>query len=489
VNTPVRRISIAVMAMIVILMTNLTYVQVVKAGDYRDDPRNQRVLLAEYSRKRGQISADGQILASSVETDDRLRYRREYPMGPAYASVTGYYSMIYSAGGLERAADSVLNGSDDRLFVRRVSDLITGRDPSGGNVVTTIDTAVQQTAYDELAERGYAGSVVALDPATGAILGMVSTPSYDPNPLASHDTGQQQDTWGEYSEADPPVLTNRAISETYPPGSTFKLVDVAAALQNGFTPDSELTAASNITLSGTNTTLENFAGTACGTGATATLREALARSCNTAFAELAGTLGEEVLREQAAAFGTGGTDLSVPMPVAPSSLGDIPDTAALQQSGIGQRDVRVTPLQNAMMVAAIANGGELMAPYLIQEIQGPELDVVDTTEPDRLGRAIPGRVASTVTELMIGSEERTQGGGKIAGVQIASKTGTAEHGSDPKNTPPHNWYVAFAPAESPRIAVAVLVEDGGNRNLEATGGSVAAPIGRAVIAAALGRNR
>ncbi|HXV91670.1 MAG TPA: penicillin-binding protein 2 [Pseudonocardia sp.] len=488
-NTPVRRVAIAVMAMILLLMANLTYVQVVKADDYRNDPRNQRVLLAEYSRERGQITAAGQVMATSVETDDRLRYQRQYPDGPTYASITGYYSVIYGSSGLERAADAVLNGSDDRLFVRRLSDLVTGRDPSGGNVVLTIDPAVQETAFSELDERGFAGAVVALDPATGAILAMASTPSYDPNPLASHDPEVQQQAWADLNAADPPVLTNRAISEIYPPGSTFKLIDVAAALQNGYTPESQFTAASNITLTGTNTTLENFAGTQCGTGETASLAEALARSCNTAFAELAEAIGEDALREQAAAFGIGSTDLAVPMPVAGSTLGDIPDTAALQQSGIGQRDVRVTPLQNAMMVAAIANGGELLAPYLIREIQSPELDTIDTTEPDRIGRAVPAGVASTITEMMIASENRTQGGGKITGVQIASKTGTAEHGVDPKNTPPHNWYVAFAPAEDPQVAVAVLVENGGDRSLEATGGSRAAPIGRAVIAAALGSRR
>lgn len=485
-NTPVRRIAIAVMGMIVLLLANLTYVQVVKADDYRNDPRNQRVLLAEYARKRGQISAEGQVLARSVETDDRLRYRREYPDGPAFAPVTGYYSTVYGASALERAADDVLNGSDDRLFARRLSDLITGRDPSGGNVVLTVDPTVQQTAHDQLSERGFAGAVVALDPATGAILAMASTPSYDPNPLASHSVAEQQEAWDEYTEAEPPVLTNRAISEIYPPGSTFKLIDVAAALQNGFTPDSPLTAASEITLANTNTTLENFAGTPCGNGSTATLREALARSCNTAFAELAAALGEDTLREQAQAFGIGSSELAVPMPVAPSTLGEMPDTAALQQSGIGQRDVRMTPLQNAMVVAAIANGGEVMAPHLIREIQGQELDVIDTTQPDRLGRAVPGNVAATLTAMMVGSENRTQGGGKITGVQIASKTGTAEHGVDPKTTPPHNWYVAFAPAEDPRVAVAVLVENGGDRSLEATGGSRAAPIGRAVIASALG---
>jgi peptidoglycan glycosyltransferase len=485
VNTPVRRIALAVMGMIVLLMANLTYVQVVKAGDYRNDPRNQRVLLAEYSRERGQISAAGKVLASSKETGDRLRFQREYPDGLEYAPVTGYYSVLYSSSGIERSLDEVLNGNDDRLFARRLSDLITGRDPSGGNVVLTIDPAVQDAAYTALTSRGYAGAVVALRPQTGAILAMASTPSFDPNQLASHDSEDQTAAWTRFTKADPAVLPNRAISETYPPGSTFKLIDTAAALQNGFTPDSQLTAASTITLQNTNTDLENFAGTPCGSEPTASLRDALARSCNTAFADLAAQLGEQTIRKQAEAFGVGVTPPAVPMAVAPSTLGDIPDTASLQQSAIGQRDVRFTPLQNAMIVAAIANGGQVMAPYLVDQIQSPTLDVLEEAQPDRLGRAVPPDVAKTLTDLMIGAENRTQGGGKITGVQIAAKTGTAEHGTDPKATPPHNWYVAFAPAENPQIAVAVLVENGGDRSLEATGGSRAAPIGRAVIAAGL----
>ncbi|WP_300007275.1 penicillin-binding protein 2 [Pseudonocardia sp.] len=485
-NTPVRRIAIAVMAMILLLMANLTYVQVVQAGSLREDQRNQRVLLAEYSRQRGQISAQGQVLARSVETDGQYPYQREYPNGPVFASITGYYSLIYSAGGLERAANDVLNGSDDRLFTRRLSDLITGRDPAGGNVAVTIDPEVQQAAYDALSGTG-TGAVVALQPSTGAILAMASTPSYDPNPLASFSAQTQQEAWAQYSDAQPPVLTNRAIQEIYPPGSTFKLIDVAAALESGrYTPESRLTAASSITLDDTATDLQNFNGNACGTGATASLREALQRSCNTAFAELALELGEEAIRDQAEAFGIGTEDIAIPMGVAPSTIGDIESTAALQQSSIGQRDVALTPMQNAMVVAAIANGGRLMAPYLIQDIQSQDLETVDTTQPDQLGQAVSPGVARTLTELMVNNENSYSGAGKIRGVQIAAKTGTAEWGPNPKTTAPHVWYVAFAPADNPQVAVAVLVEAGGDRNnLAATGGEVAAPIGRAVIGAAL----
>ncbi len=486
-NTPVRRVAIAVMAMILLLMANLTYVQVVQAGDLRADSRNQRVLLAEYSRQRGQISAGGQVLAQSVPSEGQYPFQREYPTGEAFASVTGYYSLIYNAGGLERAADDVLNGSDDRLFTRRLSDLITGRDPSGGNVVTTIDPAVQQAAYDELDSNGYTGAVVALRPDTGAILAMASTPSYDPNPLASTSAQTQQDAWAEYTGAEPGVLVNRAIQETYPPGSTFKLIDVAAALESGrYTPESQLTAASSITLADTATQLQNFNGNACGTAATASLREALARSCNTAFAELAADLGEEAVRDQAEAFWIGTEELTIPMTVANSTIGDIEGTAALQQSSIGQRDVALTPMQNAMIAAGIANDGRVMAPYLINEIQGQDLESIDVTEPDQLGQAVSPGVAQTLTELMVNNENSYSSDGKLRGVQIAAKTGTAEHGATPKETAPHVWYVAFAPAENPQVAVAVLVESGGDlNNLAATGGEVAAPVGRAVIGAAL----
>jgi penicillin-binding protein A len=489
VNTPVRRIAIAVMVMVLLLFANLTYVQVVKAGDYRNDPRNQRVLLAEYSRQRGQISADGQVLASSSETNDRLRYLRQYPDGPEYAPITGYYSVIYGSSGIERASDAVLNGSDDRLFGRRLSDLVTGRDPSGGNVVLTIDPTVQQVAYDQLTRKRYAGAVVALQPATGAVLAMASTPSFDPNPLASHNTDEQKKAWNDLTTAKPPALLNRAVQATYPPGSTFKLIDVAAALSSGkFTEDSPLTAAPEITLQGTRTTLENYNGNACGTGTTATLRDALQRSCNTAFADLAAQLGVQAIREQANAFKIGMADQEIPLPVAPSTIGSIPDVAALEQSAIGQRDVALTPLQNAMIVATIANGGQVMAPYLVKEIQSQDLQPVETTQPDRLGRAISSDVAQRLNALMVNNENSYAGTGKITGVQIAAKTGTAEHGDDPKNIAPHVWYVAFAPADNPQIAVAVVVEDGGDPdNLAATGGYVAAPIGRAVIAAALGK--
>lgn len=486
-NTPLRRVALAVMGMIVLLLLNATYIQVVNADTYRTDPRNRRVLLDEYSRQRGQIIAGGLPVANSVETGGQLRFLRRYLNGPVYAPVTGYYSLRYGSGGIENSMDSVLNGSDGRLFVRRLSDLITGREPSGGSVELTINPAVQRVAYEALTRRGYTGAVVAIKPSTGEILAMVSTPSYDPNQLASHDGAAQETAWNaDTSPQRGSPLTDRAIASTYPPGSTFKLVVTAAALENGkATPDTPLTAASALQLQGTTTLLHNFADQPCGTGTTATLTQALVRSCNASFAQLAAMVGENDLRKQAQMFGIGQQDLTIPIPVAPSTLGAIPDVAALQQSGIGQRDVALTPLQNAMIAATIANGGIRMKPQLVRNILAPDLSVLDSFVPEQADTAMSRSTADQIRDMMVAAENSYRNEGKITGVSIAAKTGTAEHGADPKNTPPHGWYVAFAPAENPQVAIAVLVENGGNEGLEATGGSLAAPIGRAVIAAAL----
>ncbi len=486
-NAPLRKVALALMGMIVLLLGNATYIQMFTADEYRSDPRNRRVLLNEYSRERGQIIAGGLPLASSVPTGGELQFQRRYLEGPQNAPLTGYYSLRYGSGGMENAMNSVLNGSDARLFVRRLSDLITGRDPRGGHVELTADPAVQQVAFQQLASRDYAGAVVALNPDTGAVLAMASTPSYDPNRLASFDAQTQQEAWEDITSDENNVpLTNRAISARYPPGSTFKLVTAAAALESGTaTPETQLTAAPTITLEDTATQLENYAGNPCGSGDTAPLIEALARSCNTAFAQLAAMVGEEAFRAQAQAFGIGQQDLRIPLRVAPSTIGDIPSVSALQVSGIGQRDVALTPLQNAVIVATIANDGVRMVPEMVRTILAPDFSVIDEFEPQRAGRSISAQTAEQLTQMMIQSEQFTGGEGQISGVTIASKTGTAEHGTDPETTPPHVWYVAFAPAEDPQVAVAVLVENGGDGSLDATGGSVAAPIGRAVIAAAL----
>ncbi|CAM2977079.1 penicillin-binding protein [Mycobacterium intermedium] len=486
-NASLRRISVAVMALIVLLLLNATMTQVFTADGLRADPRNQRVLLDEYSRQRGQITAAGQLLAYSVSTDSRFRFLRVYPNPAVFAPVTGFYSLRYSSAGLERAEDLLLNGSDQRLFGRRLADFFTGRDPRGGNVDTTINPRIQQVAWDAM-EQGCGGpckgSVVALEPSTGKILALVSAPSYDPNLLASHNAEVQAQAWQELRDNPNSPLTNRAISETYPPGSTFKVITTAAALAAGLTENEQLTAAAKIPLPNSTATLENYGGQPCGSGPTVTLTEAFSRSCNTSFVQLGMRLGPDALRSMAQAFGFDTNPNPIPLQVAESTIGPIPDTAALGMSSIGQKDVAVTPLQNAQVAATIANGGVVMRPYLIDSLKGPDLSNISTTAPTQQRRAVSPQVAAKLTELMIGAEKSAQQKGAIPGVQIASKTGTAEHGTDPRHTPPHAWYIAFAPANAPKVAVAVLVENGGDR-LSATGGALAAPIGRAVIEAAL----
>jgi len=487
-NTSLRRISMAVMALIVLLLLNATMTQVFAADSLRADPRNQRVLLDEYSRQRGQIVAGGQLLAYSVATDSRYRFLRVYPNPAEYAPVTGFYSLSYSSTGLERAEDAVLNGSDERLFGRRLADFFTGRDPRGGSVDTTIRPRVQRAGWDAM-QQGCGGppckgAVVALEPSTGKILAMVSSPSYDPNLLSSHDPDVQAQAWQKLrDDADSP-LTNRAISETYPPGSTFKVITTAAALTAGASDTEELTAASSIPLPNSTATLENYGGQPCGDASTVTLKQAFALSCNTAFVQLGILTGSDALRSMAHSFGVDSTPSVIPLQVAESTVGIIPDAAALGMSSIGQKDVALTPLQNAEIAATVANGGVLMQPYLVDSLKGPDLANISTTVPYEQGRAVSPQVAAKLTELMVGAEKVAQQKGAIPGVQIASKTGTAEHGTDPRHTPPHAWYIAFAPAQTPKVAVAVLVENGADR-LSATGGALAAPIGRAVIQAAL----
>ncbi|MCX2929244.1 D,D-transpeptidase PbpA [Mycobacterium sp. CVI_P3] len=486
-NTSLRRISVTIMALIVLLLVNATITQVFRADGLRADPRNQRVLLDEYSRQRGQITAGGQLLAYSVSTNGHYRFLRVYPNPYVYAPVTGFYSLRYSSTGLERAEDSILNGSDQRLFGRRLADFFTGRDPRGGNVDTTIVPRIQQAAWEAMQQGctgGCRGAVVALEPSTGKILAMVSSPSYDPNLLAAHDTDEQGTAWQQLRDDPGSPLTNRAIAETFPPGSTFKVVTTAAALESGITDNDQLTAAPKIQLPNSTATLENYDGSPCGGGPTASLREAFARSCNTAFVELGIRVGADALRSTAQAFGFDSPPAPIPLEVAESTIGPIADAAALGMSSMGQKDVAVTPLQNAEVAAAIANSGVLMQPYLVNSLTAPDLSNISTAAPKEVRRAVSPQVAAKLTDLMIGAEQMTQQKGAIPGVQIASKTGTAEHGTDPRNTPPHAWYIAFAPAQSPKVAVAVLIEDGGDR-LSATGGALAAPVGRATIAAAL----
>jgi peptidoglycan glycosyltransferase len=391
--------------------------------------------------------------------------------------------LVYGRTGLERSEDEVLSGEDDRFFVRRLSDSITGREPQGGNIITTLDPAAQEAAYEALGDNR--GAVVALDPRTGAVLAMVSKPSFDPARLSSFEPADIRAYYAELSESSSDPLLNRTISRTYPPGSTFKVVTAAAALSSGdVTTETEIPSPVELDLPQTTARLRNFGGSSCGDDAI-TLGEALRISCNTAFGSLGLRLGAERLREQAQAFGFGDDSLRVPTSVATSVFPEEANEPQTAQSAIGQFDVRATPLQMAMVAAGVANDGEVMEPYLVREVQAPDLSRLDQADPDVLERAVDEDVAEQLTEMMElvvsdGSGVRAQ----IDGVRVAGKTGTAQHA---QGRPPHAWFIGFAPADDPQVAVAVVVEDGGSLGSEATGGALSAPVARRVMSAVLRR--
>ncbi|MGY1753935.1 peptidoglycan D,D-transpeptidase FtsI family protein [Blastococcus sp. SYSU D01042] len=473
-NAPLRRVAISVLVLFTLLILNINYIQVVRSEELREDGRNTRVLADEYSRERGAIVVAGEPIALSTETDDRLKYLRQYPQGGLYAAVTGYYSVIYGATGMERAENPLLAGTDDRLFVRRLSDLFTGRDPSGGDVVLTLDPAVQQAAMAGL--EGQVGAVVALDPSTGAVLGLASTPTFDPNLLSSHDPAGIRDAAAQLEAADPDPRSNQAISQRYSPGSIFKVIVSAAALEDGYTPETVVPAPQTLQLPGTSTDLTNFNGSACSGSGEQPLIDALTVSCNTAFAQLGIDLGEDAVREMAEAFGMTGERFEMPLRVEGSTVGDIGNDAELGVASIGQQNVQMTPMQAAMVAAAVANDGTLMKPYLVDQLLAPDLTVIDETDPEEMSQPVSEQTASALTEMM--SSVVANGSGRAArinGVQVAGKTGTAENAG-----PDHNWFIGFAPADEPRIAVAVFVRNGGG-----TGGDTSAPIARQVMQAYL----
>ncbi|SDO04922.1 penicillin-binding protein 2 [Geodermatophilus sp. DSM 45219] len=474
-NAPLRRVAISVLVLFTLLIVNVNVIQVVRSDELRSDGRNTRVLAEEYDRERGSIVVSGTEIATSVATEDRLTYLRQYPQGPLYAPVTGYYSLVYGNVQMERAANEVLAGTDDRLFVRRLADLFTGRDPSGGDVVLTMDPAVQETAMAGL--EGVTGAVVALDPATGAVLGMASTPTYDPNLLSSHQPAEIRDYAAQLDALEIDPRLNRAIDARYSPGSIFKVVVSAAALASGeYTPDTVVPAPDELTLPQSTSTLENFGGSACDPSGQQSLIDALTISCNTAFAQLGIDLGEERVREMAEAFGITGEGFDIPLTVEGSTLGEIENDAQLGVSSIGQQDVQLTPLQAAMIASAVANDGTLMSPYLVDQVRAPDLSVIDQTDPDELSEPVSAEVADQLTDMMVGVVEDGSGRrAQISGVQVAGKTGTAENAG-----PDHNWFIGFAPADDPQIAVAVFVANGGG-----TGGDVSAPIAGDVMQAYL----
>ena len=496
----VRRLTLVLMGLFVLLFAQIGYVQVFHAGAIADNPANaRRQHIAEYKVFRGPLLANDARtpLALSRRTKGELVYQRRYPDGPLYPGVTGFYSVVFGRTELEQAMNPYLNGDAPELAAQTFADLVLGRPKQGAAVVTTIDPDLQTAAVRALGANR--GAVVAIDPETGGVLALASNPSFDPNALSSGTSEQIAARWDELT-ADPshPLLSN-ASDQLFPPGSTFKIVTASAALEDGANLQTLYDNPPELDLPLSSGTLKNFGNVPCAGGASQiTLALAFQTSCNVTFGEIGIELGADKLQAQAEAFGfcrteppdrTDCIEPTIPFTI-PFQTGRLPvpgyfdgNDPLVAISAIGQDNVLANPLQMALVSATVANNGTMMKPQLVSEIRDPQGRVVKTFAPQEYGRPISAGTAEALTQMMLSVVEAGTGiAAQIPGIPVAGKTGTAQHGD---GADPHAWFTAFAPAEDPRIAVAVIVLDGGELGSEATGGQVSAPIASEVIQAYL----
>jgi peptidoglycan glycosyltransferase len=478
-NKELKRVSIAVLLMFVALFTSTTVIAVFQVDALNGDPRNVRTLYDGYSAERGPILVDGQAVAESKPSPDQYKFQRVYSNPQLYAAATGYFTLNQGNTGVEGSLNNYLSGSANSQFFDKINSIITGQPPKGAAVTLTLDPKVQQTAWDALG--GNAGAVVAINPKTGAILAMVSKPAFDPNVLASHDTTSVIAAYKQLLADPTHPLFNRTIAgDLYRPGSVFKLVVASAAIDSGkFTPDSEFPNPSTLQLPGSTTSINNAEGGSCGGTPTVSIATALRLSCNIPFAQLGAALGANEISRYTKAYGFG-QQLKVPMSVTPSFYPQNTDQAKLMLSSFGQDEDRVTPLQVAMVSSAIANGGNLMQPTLVDHIAAPDLSVIQPFQQKVLSQPISAETSATLTQLMVSNvSSGAANNARINGVDVAGKTGTAQNG---EGRPYTLWFTGFAPANDPEVAVAVVVENG-----TSFGNAVAAPIAKKVIEAVLSK--
>ncbi|MEW2401672.1 penicillin-binding transpeptidase domain-containing protein [Streptomyces sp. NPDC046862] len=481
-NKPLRRIALFCGLLVLALLIRDNWIQYVNADSLQTREENRRVSIERYATPRGNIIVDGKAITGSVATEGTdFKYKRTWKNGEMWAPVTGYASQAVGATQLENLEDGILTGNDDRLFFRNTLDMVTGKKKEGGSVVTTLNAAAQKAAFEGLGDKK--GAVAAIDPSTGAILALASTPSYDPSSFAGVSSKDGETFQKLEKNKDKPML-NRALRETYPPGSTFKVVTAAAALENGVvngidertdTPDPYPLPDSTTPLTNEHGDCEN-----------ATLRDALEVSCNTVFANLSDKVGNEKMIEQADKFGFNESELDIPVRAAESVYpkDNRPQNA---MDGIGQASNRATPLQMAMVSSAIANDGKLMKPYMVDQLRASNLDVIETHEPEELSQAVSGDTAQELQAMMetvVKSGTGTKA--QIPGVTVGGKTGTAQHGLN-NSEKPYAWFISYAKTSdgSSPVAVAVVVEDGSANRDDITGGGLAGPIAKNVMKAVI----
>ncbi|WP_406060090.1 penicillin-binding transpeptidase domain-containing protein [Streptomyces sp. NBC_01077] len=483
-NKPLRRVAIFCGLLILALLLRDNWVQFVRADELNAHPKNTRVRIERYANERGNIIVDGKPVTGSVDSkDEYYKYKRTYIDGPMWAPVTGYASQAYDANQIEKIEDGILTGNDDRLFFDRTLAMFTGEKKKGGDVVTTLSGAAQKAAFEGLGSK--TGAVVAIEPKTGKILAMASTPSYDPSSFAGY-SGKDEKAWLALENDKNKPKLNRAIREIYPPGSVFKVVTAAAALENGKVKD--INAATDtpegwkIPLS--TVPMKNHA-QGC---ANASLNKALEVSCNSVFAKLGDEVGVDKMTEMAEKFGFNAEQFT-PVRSSASVFDKKADRGGNAQASIGQFNTATTPLQMAMVTAAIANDGKLMKPYMIDELRAPNVDLLKKTDPEEMSRPVSQENAQLLQQMMENVVTNGTGGNadlNMDGVKVGGKTGTAQHG--PKNAArPYAWFISYAKtAEGSPVAVAVVVEDSeGTDREDISGGGLAAPIAKAVMKAVL----
>jgi peptidoglycan glycosyltransferase len=480
VNTGIRRVGIAMMVLFIGLIAQLTYLQLARSSNLADDPRNSRNFLRDVRRPRGPIvSADGVVLAKSVKVDDEFAYQRVYPDETAqlFAQLVGYQSIQTGSAGVEREYSAVLAGRDLDTISRNLADAFSGRQLVG-TVVLTAEQRAQEAAAAGL--NGRRGSVVVLDVQTGGIVAAYSNPTFNPNLLASHNLKAAQTARSLYTLDKTNPMLARVWRELYPPGSTFKTVTTSVTVEDNVDVDKVFPFITELPLPLTTRTLKNFGGERCG----GTLLESFVVSCNTTFGQVGLDLGDRFASGIERFTINGKPPKSDVDPAIVKSVGPVPGTFKTQaplfaQAAIGQADVAVTPLQMALVAEAVATGGVILEPHVMDRIEDPDGGVVRRYGTHAAARAMSQQTAATVRDFMIQVVQRGTGtAAQIPGITVAGKTGTAQ---TVEGEHPHAWFIAFAPAEQPRYAIAVLVEHGGDAGSEATGGRVAAPIARDVL--------
>ncbi|MFM9553517.1 MULTISPECIES: peptidoglycan D,D-transpeptidase FtsI family protein [Streptomyces] len=480
-NKTIRRSAVFSLLLVLALLVRATWVQFYEGTALADDQDNRRNAIRTYADPLGNIIVAGDSITGSARTESGdLAYKRTYTDGELYAAVTGYASQSYAPTQLEGIYQSLLDGTDLRL--KSVMDTVTGQRADPGNVITTIDPAVQKAAFDALGDNK--GAAVAIDPKTGKILAVVSTPSYDPSSLTGANSAGE--AWKKLNSDPDKPLTNRALRQPLPPGSTFKLVVAAAALEDGLyeSVDEKTVSPDPYTLPETETELSNENPNApC---ENATIRTALQYSCNNVFAKMAFDLGQDKVRATAEKFGFNDTSQDVPVRAYESVYPSDMNKSSTALTGIGQYDVTATPLQMAMVSAAIANDGKLVSPHMVAQITDGGGDVLEDYDAE----AGTEEIMSSDTAEQLQSAMRTvveDGTGtnaRISGATVGGKTGTAQHGENNSKTP-YAWFTSYAKADGKEVAVAVVVEQSNAARSEVSGNGLAAPVAKAVMEAAL----